>query len=46
MTDSAGVEYVVLRDNVEFSHLTAYRGGGAEISVTSDAQIKWTLSGN
>ena len=45
MTDSVAVEYVVLRDNVEFSRLTAYRGGGAEISVTSDAQIKWTLSG-
>ena len=45
MTDNVAVEYVVLRDNVEFSRLTAYRGGGAEISVTSDAQIKWTLSG-
>ena len=45
LKDDVAVEYIVLRNNVDFSHLTAYRGGGAGITVTSDAQVKWTLSG-
>ena len=41
----AAVEYRVLRDNVEISCLRAYKGGGAIITVTADAAVKWTLSG-
>lgn len=39
------VEYAVIRDGVEITQLRAYRGGGASIAVTSEAEIKWTLSG-
>ena len=39
------VEYIILRDNVEFSRLTSYRGSGAGVSMTSNAQVKWVLSG-
>lgn len=39
------VEYIVIRNGVEFAQLHAYRGGGGSIAVTSDAKIKWTLSG-
>ena len=42
---NVSVEYLVLRDNVEFSRLTAFKGGGAAISVTADAAVKWALSG-
>ena len=42
---NVSVEYLVLRDNVEFSRLTAFKGGGAAISVTVDAAVKWALSG-
>lgn len=39
------VEYLVLRDNVEIARLTAYRGGGANITVDTSAAVKWALSG-
>ena len=42
---NVSVEYLVLRDNVEYSRLTAFKGGGAAISVTADAAVKWALSG-
>ena len=42
---NVSVEYLVLRDNVEFTRLTAFKGGGAAISVTADAAVKWALSG-
>lgn len=42
---NVSVEYIVLRDNVEFSHLISFKGGGASISVTSDAAVKWAFSG-
>ena len=42
---NVSVEYLLLRDNVEFSRLTAFKGGGAAISVTADAAVKWALSG-
>ena len=42
---NVSVEYLVLRDNVEYSRLTACKGGGAAISVTADAAVKWALSG-
>ena len=42
---NVSVEYLVLRDNVEYSRLTAFKGGGAAISVTVDAAVKWALSG-
>ena len=38
---NVSVEYLVLRDNVEYSRLTAFKGGGAAISVTADAAVKW-----
>ena len=34
---NVSVEYLVLRDNVEYSRLTAFKGGGAAISVTAVA---------
>lgn len=42
---NVSIEYLVLRDNVEFSRLTAFKGGGAAISVTADAAVKWALTG-
>ena len=36
---NVSVEYLVLRDNVEYSRLTAFKGGGAAISVTADAAV-------
>ena len=42
---NVSVEYLVLRDNVEYSRLTAFKGGGAAVSVTADAAVKWALSG-
>lgn len=39
------VEYLVLRDNVEFSRLLSFKGNGASISVTANAEVKWVLSG-
>ena len=33
---NVSVEYLVLRDNVEYSRLTAFKGGGAAVSVTAD----------
>lgn len=42
---NVSVEYLVLRDNVEFSHLISFKGSGAAISVTAEAAVKWALSG-
>ena len=36
---NVSVEYLVLRDNVEFSRLTAFKGGGAAISEIGRAHV-------
>ena len=42
---SVSIEYLVLRDNVEFSRLISFKGGGAGVSVTVEAEVKWLLTG-